>query len=304
MILTGKRVISLLVICSMFFVLVGCNATSFEGSQNVAEASELKELLNKTGTVVIDARSEEDYKKGHLEGAIHLPPSLLTISIPVSGTIAPKEKVEEVLSAKGISNDSHVFIYDNNGGVYASRVWWVLKVYGHENVKVMNNGETAIVDKKLNLPLTREILDVEKTTYEAKEMDKSLIATLDDVKAVVNGTAKACIIDVRSVAEYDEGAIPTAILYPHTKNLYVDGTFKSERDTTINYRNLGVNEKENIILYCKSSFRATQTYLLLNEAGYENVKIYDGAWLEWSTKDLPKTEKTENITTPSSGDGS
>jgi len=297
-----KRVISLGLIAVLLLSLVGCNTTEFKESDRIIEASEIATLLDDSTTVIIDARSSDEYEKGHLVGSINLPASKLTISDPVSGTIAPKEQVEEVLGANGISEDTNVIIYDNSGGVYSSRVWWVFKVYGHENVRVINNGQAGIVLEKLELTL--EVPEVEATTYTASDMDTSMIATIDNVKSVVDGNTEACIIDVRSLAEYDEGAIPGAVLYPHTKNLYSDGTFRSARDTYLNYNDLGIKKDETVILYCKSSFRATQTTLLLMEAGYENVKVYDGAWLEWSTKDMPKEEKTEEKATPSTGDGS
>ena len=215
--------------------------------------------------------------------------------------LAPKETIETVLSAKGISNTSKIYIYDNNGGVFAGRLWWVLKVYGHETVKVINNGEKAIVNAGLNLTL--DVPSVESSTYVAKDAKSEMIATIDEVLSVVEGTSKATIVDVRSKAEFDEGAIPTAILYPHTKNLYTDGSFKSSRDTYIDYHDLGLERDEAIILYCKTSFRATQTLLVLEEAGFTNVKVYDGAWSEWSVKDVPKAETQESVT-PSAGDGS
>lgn len=296
-----KRVIASLIMVTIVFALVGCNKTSYEGSSNITEASELEALSKDSQTVVIDARSKEDYDKGHLEGAINLPPSELTISDPVSGMIAPLETVEEVLGAHGISASSKVYVYDNAGGVYASRVWWVLKVYGHENVEVINNGETAVVNS--GLTLTLDVPTMVATDYKGKALNTSMLATLDDVMAVADGSAAGRIIDVRSTAEYDEGAIPTAILYPHTKNLYNDGTFRSDRDTYLNYSDLGLKKDEAVILYCKTSFRATQTALLLEEAGYTNVKVYDGAWLEWSTKDMPKQEQIET-TTPSTQDAS
>jgi thiosulfate/3-mercaptopyruvate sulfurtransferase len=300
-----KRVVSLALMTIMISSMVACNATKFEESDNLIEASTLVSLLSESDTIVIDARSEEDYNKGHIKGAINLPPSLLTISEPVSGMIAPKEQVEQVLGAHGISADSKVYIYDNAAGVYASRVWWVLKSYGHESVKVINNGETAIIalspDK---LELTLDVPEVTAVTYTAKDFDLSTYASIDDVKAVIDGEVEACIIDVRSQAEYDEGAIPGAILYPHTSNLYADGSFRSGRDIYLDYNDLGIKRDEPVILYCKSSFRATQTLLLLQEAGYENVKVYDGAWLEWSMNDMPKEEKSEEVTTPSASDGS
>jgi thiosulfate/3-mercaptopyruvate sulfurtransferase len=293
MTLMMKRVISLVVIVALFTVLVGCNKTEFIDSERLIEASDLEVVLSDADTIVIDARGVNEYEKGHLEGAINLPPSELTLSTPVTGSIADKATVEAVLSAKGISNDSKVYIYDNNDGIYAARVWWVLKVYGHEFVKVINGGQDAIV--KAELPLSAETTILEATSYKAFEMDTVLYASIDDVVGIVEDTAEGCILDVRSQTEYDEGSIPGAILYPHTKNLYTDGTFRSARDTYLNYNDLGLSKDETIIVYCKTSVRAAQTAILLLEAGYEDVRVYDGAWLEWSTKDMPKEEPTEQV---------
>ncbi|GKX32042.1 hypothetical protein SH1V18_45220 [Vallitalea longa] len=296
-----KRGILIPLLIVFVLLFTSCNKTSYEGSNNVVEPTEVKETMNNSDVIVIDARSEEDYAKGHLEGAISLNPDKLTISEPVNGMLAPKEQVEEVLSEKGISNDSTVYIYDNSGGVYSGRVWWVLKIYGHENVKVINNGQKGL--ELANLPMSLEVPELSSTDYVAKDADEDMIATMDYVKAIAeNDKSKEKIIDVRSKAEYDEGAIPNAIFYPHTKNLYTDGTFKSARDTYLFYNDLGLEKDDTIILYCKSSFRAAQTALILDEAGFENVKVYDGAWLEWSSGDMP-TEK-EETTVPSAQDAS
>lgn len=296
-----KRGILLPLLIVFVLLFTSCNNTSYKGSNNVVEPTEVKEAMNNSDVIVIDARSEEEYAKGHLEGAICLNPSSLTISEPIKGMLAPKEQVEKVLSEKGISNDSTLYIYDNSGGVYSGRLWWVLKVYGHDNVKVINNGQRGL--EKAKLPMSLEVPELAPTEYVAKEADSDMIATMDYVKTVAeNEDSKEKIIDVRSKAEYEEGAIPNAILYPHTKNLYTDGTFKSARDTFLFYKDLGLDKDDIIILYCKSSFRATQTALLLDEAGFKNVKVYDGAWLEWSAGDMP-TEKEEK-TVPDSGDAS
>lgn len=292
MILKTKKQIVLLIALLLSIVFVGCNNTTYSGSNNIAEPSELKEALEQPNTVVIDARTPEDYAKGHLKGSINLTAGELTINEPVNAMLAPQEQISKVLSSKGISNDSNILIYDNSGGVYSGRVWWTLKLYGHENVKIINNGVKAILDNDFELSL--DVPDVNVTNYETKEVNNSYIATIDDVKKAIDDEATT-IIDVRSRSEFDEGAISTAILYPHTKNLYVDGSFKSERDTYLNYNDLGLKRDDSIILYCKSSFRATQTALLLEEAGYTNVKVYDGAWLEWSTKDMPKAEKKPSV---------
>lgn len=296
-----KKTVSVLLMLSLLIALTACGNTEYTEAMNVIEASALEAEMTDSNVVVIDARSNDDYAKGHLEGAINLPASLLTVSEPILQGIAPKDQVEEVLGAAGISNDTTVYIYDASAGVHAGRVWWVFKMYGHDKVKVVNGGADAIVAAKLKL--TQTATELSPVTYTASEADASLIATIEEVQAIADGTAAGCIIDVRSQAEYDEGAIPTAILYPHTKNLYTDGTFKSTRNIYLDYNDLGLSKDEPIILYCKSSFRATQTMLLMEEAGYDNVKVYDGAWLEWSTKDMPKAEPVQ-VVTPSTTDAS
>ncbi len=304
-----KKAAALALAMAMVFVFVACSPndvpTDFSDSNNVLEASQLKDVLADSKTVVIDARGEELYSKGHLKGAISLPAGKLTVSEPVEGLIAPKEQVEEVLSACGISNDSNIYIYDNKNGIYAARIWWVLKVYGHENVQVINGGESAIVEAMTVSEMTLEPTVLAPTAYEAKDADLSTFASKDDVLAVVeNEDSNVKIIDARSAAENAEGTIPGAILYPHTQNTHEDGTFKSPWDIYLDYEDKGFEREDEIYVFCKSSVRATQTLLLLKEAGYKNVKVYDGAWFEWSGNDAPQVEKVEEKVVPSAGDGS
>lgn len=276
--------------------LSGCTKTTYEGSNNIIEPSEIGAQLGNAKVIVIDARSKEDYDKGHLVGAVNLMPSELSTTEPIPGMLLPKDDIEKVLSSKGISNDSILYVYDNNSGVNASRVWWTLKVYGHEAVKVINNGEKGIVLE--GLELTLEIPNLESTDYVAKDPETSRIAYLDEVKSIAeDASTKVKLVDVRSAAEYDEGAIPKAILYPHTNNLYTDGSFKSARTTYLSYKEIGLEKDDEIILYCKTSFRAAQTALLLEEAGFTNVKVYDGAWVEWSQGDMPTETQNEKVET-------
>lgn len=275
---------SILVITTIILIatfLIACNETSYNEGLNIVEVEKVKEVyLDNDNYIIIDARYKEEYEKGHLKNAISLPASELVIDQPVPATIAPKAKVESVLSELGITNDATIYVYDESGGVYSSRVWWTLKVYGHENVFIINGGSKALV--KADLELTRDVKNLEKADYIAKEATTDRIVSFDIVKEISEDENEATkIIDARSIAEYEAGSIPGSILYPHTKNLYTDGTFMSSRDTFLFYSDKGIERDDEIILYCKSSFRATQALALLEEAGYENVKVYDGAWLEW-----------------------
>jgi thiosulfate/3-mercaptopyruvate sulfurtransferase len=290
-------IMTLLLVASLLFV--GCNDTSYTGTMNIVDSPKVGEMFNQDNVIIVDARGQEAYDKGHLEGAICLSPSDLVVDKPVKASIAPKAKVERVLSALGISNADTLYIYDDNGGVSAGRVWWTLKVYGHENAMIINGGATELVALANQsdadaLKLTKATPEMVATEYVAKEANMDMIADYDMVKAVSEDEmSDVKLIDVRSIAEYEAGNIPGAILYPHTNNLYNDGTFKSARDTYLFYKDKGIERDDELILYCKSSFRATQALAVLQEAGYENVKIYDGAWLEWSSMDGPTESQIE-----------
>lgn len=271
-------------------LLAACaGSTDYKVSQNVVEASTLKDLMTQDNVIVIDARAQDMYVKGHLKGAVNLTPDVFNGQGKISAMLGSQQQFERIMSQNGITSDKTVIIYDNNGGVSAGRVWWAMKSFGHPDARVVNGGEAAIL--KANLEISAESPVLVTESYTANAVDPSLTASLEDVKDAMEN-ATATLIDVRTKAEFDEGAIPTAILYPHTQNLYKDGTFKSSRDIYLNYKDLGLDIQSPIILYCKSSYRATQTLLLLKEAGFEDIRIYDGAWLEWSTSGMPTTATT------------
>lgn len=274
-----KRV-SILLIIVLAFTMISCNDTTFDDNLHVVEADEISQVYLDGQVIIVDARGEEAYNELHLSGAICIDPSELLVDKPVPATVAPKAKVERVLGQKGIKNDSQVYIYDDNGGVNAFRIWWTMKLYGHENVKVINGGFKALSDAKLKGSNTAT--ELAKTTYSAQEANTDMIVDFETVKGITEDEMSSVkIIDVRSPAEYDAGNIPGSILYPHSRNLYSDGTLMSPRDMYLFYKDKGFEKEDEIVLYCKSSFRATQTMALLLEAGYTNVKVYDGAWIEW-----------------------
>ncbi len=297
-----KRSLAAVLVLVVALIFTGCvSQTSYEGAKNFVEPKTVGEMVGKENVVVIDARDAENYEQGHLDGAISLPTSLLTVTEPVGGLVASKEVFEKVMTEHGISNEDTVLVYDDKGGVYSARVWWVMKLYGHEDVRVINMGAKGL--EKAGLAMSATAPAPKAVTYVAKDADSSILASLDEVTAVAEGTSTAKLLDVRSRAEFDEGAIPGAVLYAHTENLYNDGAFKSQRTIELNYKDLGFEKDDEIILYCKSSFRATQTAALLMEAGYANVKVYDGAWLEWENQGMPSEEATPTVA-PTSQDAS
>jgi len=284
------------IVMASMLILTSCAVdTSYPGTLNVVEASKvIEEKAANPAVIVIDARGKEAYDKGHLEGAICLSVEEVVVETTVPNMLMPKESFETLMASKGISNESVVYIYDDNAGIFAARLWWTMRIYGHQNVMIVNGGSSALV--KANGTLSAESTTLEATQYVATETNAAMIASFEEVEALVaNPQDNVKILDVRSTAEYAEGYIPGAILYPHTQNLYKDGTFMSSRDLGLFYKDAGFEKDDLIIIYCKTSVRATQTMALLQEAGFTNLKVYDGAWLEWSSLSGNTTQVEETV---------
>ena len=187
----------------------------------------------------------------------------------------------------GIANDSMVIIYDNNKTMDAGRLFWTMLIYGHENIRVVSGGLEALIEAGATVGTV--VPEVVTTDYTATELNTKYVATIDDVINQLNfPDENTYLIDVRSQDEYDAGTIPSSVLIPFDKNLFYDGTFKPMQQINILYKENGIDKDDEAIMFCKSSVRGAQTFLAMLNAGYENVKLYDGAYLEWSSdKALP-----------------
>ncbi len=113
------------------------------------------------------------------------------------------------------------------------------------------------------------------------------------------------LLDVRSDEEYQtKGKIPSSVMWNYLDNFYADGTFKDTQTTRINYIEKGMRPEKQIIIYCQTSMRASPVFLRLYDAGYRNIKIYDGAYLEWSSNPNNPTEMPAGAVAPSNKDAS
>jgi thiosulfate/3-mercaptopyruvate sulfurtransferase len=295
-----SRLFSVAMILSLAILTVGCGIS--KSGQEIISAKQALELLRKDNVVIATAQVPDTavYDKEHVKGAVKIDLSDVVISDPVVNMLAPKEQIEKVMSKLGISNNTTVILYDSNNNMDAARVWWTLKVYGHENVKVVSGGLSAL--KKAGAEMTSEVAKIKTAKYVAKDKNNDMIAGIDEVKAQVTSPDKNTILlDTRSQKEYDEGTIPGSVLLEYINNDYSDGTYKPVEVIKIQYIENNIKSKNNIMIYCKTSVRGAQTYLALYNAGYRNLKLYDGAWVEWSSKGalpIQKPDAVEKSSTP------
>ncbi len=137
--------------------------------------------------------------------------------------------------------------------------------------------------KKRGLEVTTTAAQPQKADFTAKAADTSLTADLAAVLSQVNTPDEdTVLIDTRTKDEFNMGTIPGSIHLNYEGNNYSDGTIRSVQDIKLRYKDAGILPEDTIILYCKSSIRGAQTFLALYNAGYRNLKLYDGAWLEWT----------------------
>lgn len=288
-----KRLIlfSLVLMVSIVLAATGCGSAKTGSPRGIIiEAQEAAGLIGKDGVVLVDMQPSYEYQENHIKGAVNIAREDITVNQPVPNMLAPKEKIEEVLGRSGIKNTSTVIIYDNTGNMDAARLWWTLMGYGHESIKVVSGGLNAL--KAAGLTVTGEETKTSPAVYTAKPFSNDILAFLEEVKAqVLDPQKNVVILDTRTMEEYSEGRIPGAVLLDFSENNFSDGTYKPVQHIKIQYLEKGIRPDKTVIMYCKTSIRAAQTALALYDAGYTKLKIYDGAWLEWSGNSANPIEK-------------
>ncbi|PKH37702.1 thiosulfate/3-mercaptopyruvate sulfurtransferase [Nocardioides alpinus] len=251
--------------------------------------------LDTDGVVLIEVDEDTTaYDKGHIRGAIKLDWTT-DLQDQVRRDFVNKAQFEALLSERGVSNDDTVVLYGGNNNWFAAYAYWYFKLYGHQDVKLLDGGR-----KKWELDsreLTDELPTRERTTYAATEQDTSIRAFRDEVVAAI-GTQN--LVDVRSPDEYAgrllapahlpqeqaqrAGHVPTSVNVPWSKNANDDGTFKSEADLKALYDEVGFDESKDTIALCRIGERSSLTWFVLQELlGKKNVKNYDGSWTEYGS---------------------
>ena len=276
--------------------------SAYANPEAVISPAELKEMMdNNEDFVLVDFRKGVKYMVEHIEGAVNAWRSEEeNPNAAYGGMRATPEQFANFLESKGISNDSTVVIYDSKGEYDAARMWWIMALYGHhlDKIHLLDGGLPAW--KGSGYETTKAQPDIEEGNY---KMDESkfrmeLLATVEDVKANLDND-QAVILDTRSEGEYTgeslksgakrKGRIPGAPWIEWSNAISDDKTFKTVKELEKVYKDNGVTSDKTIIPYCQSAVRSAHTTFVLTQLlGYEDVKNYDGSWIEWSSnEDLP-----------------
>jgi thiosulfate/3-mercaptopyruvate sulfurtransferase len=247
------------------------------------------------GVVIVEVDEDTSaYDKGHIRNAVKIDWKA-DLQDPVRRDFVDRAGFESLLAERGISNDDTVILYGGNNNWFAAYAYWYFKLYGHNNVQLLDGGR-----KKWELESRELVTDVPqrpKTSYRAQEQDRSLRAFRDEVVAAIGNRN---LVDVRSPDEFAGrllapahlpqeqaqrgGHIPTAKNVPWSKAAEEDGTFKSDDDLRTLYGEAGLDFSGDTIAYCRIGERSAHTWFVLHELlGQPHVKNYDGSWTEYGS---------------------
>jgi thiosulfate/3-mercaptopyruvate sulfurtransferase len=272
----------LLSLATLLFVVVALNA------QDLISVMDLNKAIMKKKVTVIDARSDAKYKAdAHIKNAIHVAYDELAQTAPIKGLLKSTDEIAKILGEKGLAADKPIVVYDEGSGKYAGRMYWILKYMGATDVKMLDGNMKEWKAKRK--PITKNPTMAKKATF-TPNVNAAIYASIKDVKA-----GGATVIDVRPAAEYNgtdgksKGHIPGALNIEFVNVLNDKGLMKSNEEIASVFAK--APKSKPVILYCATSVRAGVVYLALTKAGYTNVKVYDGAFNEWTADAANKVEK-------------
>ncbi len=282
----------------------------------VVTTEELATLAGRPNVVIVDARSEADYKKFHISGAVNIPkaqfrePKILKEILEYKmqeGFFVPPEMAEAIFSGAGIDANSRVIVYDSSAFPDATIIWALLKNYGHDNAQILrggfekwlSEGRTATSEQAKVVEVTqvmeggmkqwaskgRKPSDLTKSFFARKRPE--LVASRE---WILSNKGQIRILDMRSFEEYvgvnpagnPRGGHPPGTISVEWLQLAGNETVKSPKEMQKILNEAGVTKDKTVVTYCNIGFgRSTYGLFVLKMLGYD-VRVYGGSFEDWS----------------------
>ena len=272
--------------------LTAQTAGGYARSELLVDTSWLAQHLADSNIRIVDLRPR-GYGEGHIPEAVWLDNNWIRNPKAPPTFLPSPEEFAALMSKLGISNNTRVIAYDERGGIYAARLWWILNHYGHSNVALLDGGWVKWTAEKRPSTATAPALTAAAFTVKPGSVK---VATADQVKAAIN-SRETKLVDARTQGEIDgkdlrnikrggfiESSVPVYwedTLDPATR------AFKSAAEISRLYRDKGITSNDNVIVYCQVGMRAAHDLFTLALIGHDLDKLsnYYGAWEEWGNRD-------------------
>jgi len=274
-------------------LMIGILAAAYVHPEQLVETDWVAAHAADPGVRIVDMR-RAGYADGHVPGAVYLAPDAIRDAHNPPTFLPSTAAFEEMMARSGIADGTRVIVYDERGGVYAARLWWILNYFGHANVALMNGGWIKWAAE--GRPASTDLPAVAAARFAARP-HPAWLATAADVVAAIDKPSTR-IVDARTQAEIDGkdlrnirrgGFIPSSVpvywedlLDPQRK------TFRPADELRQIYEQRGVRPSHEVIAYCQVGMRASVDLFALHLIGYDKLRNYLGSWEEWGNRnDLP-----------------
>jgi thiosulfate/3-mercaptopyruvate sulfurtransferase len=286
---------------SLLIAILLAAQSGYARPELLVDAAWLAAHLNDPAVRIVDLRPR-GYGDGHIPGAVWLDNNAIRIAGRAPDFLPTPAEFEELMARLGISNSTRVVAYDERGGIYATRLWWILNHHGHANVALLDGGWIKwTADQR---PTSTAVPAFARASFKVGRGTVK-VATADQVRGAINKPGTR-LIDARTQGEiegkdlrnikrggYIESSIPVYwedTLDPTTK------TFKSADEIRKLYRDRGIQPGDEVITYCQVGMRASHDLFTLALIGHDLAKLsnYYGSWEEWGNReDTPIVSKKQ-----------
>lgn len=261
----------------------------------VIEPDQLQAQLDAPDLLIIDLCKPDTYAKAHVPGAIHLGyAQIVTMQKPVMGLLPDADVLSQVFSSIGLTSDTHVIVYDEEGGGAAARLLWTLDAIGHEKSSLLNGGLHAWLNE--GHPLDNEPATATPSHYKAAIVEAP-IANQQFIREHLNDN-QVMLLDSRSPEEYrgekkfaeHAGRIPGAVNLDWFNVMDKSNNMRLKPETELRalMEERGLTKDKTVVTYCQSHHRSALTYFVLKILGYSKIKGYPGSWSDWgNSEDTP-----------------
>ncbi|MDP2053178.1 MAG: sulfurtransferase [Acidobacteriota bacterium] len=277
----------------LFALLLGAQSpTTYARPELLVDTAWLAQHLTDANLRVIDLRNR-GYAEGHIPGAVFVDNNWIRNPKAPPTFLPTPAEFEALMSRLGISSTTRVVAYDDRGGLYAARLWWILNHYGHANAALLDGGWNKWSAEQR--PISADVPKPVAAVFTVKPGTVK-VATADDVKAAINKPGVK-LVDARTQGEIDgkdlrnikrggfiESSVP--VYWEDTMDP-VTKAMKPAAELVKLYRDKGILPSDQVTVYCQVGMRASHDIFTLALIGHDLTKLanYYGAWEEWGNRD-------------------